>query len=168
MLTVFYQTLDYNAPKWQLDASLIGNNPGLGFRPMPPESNVESTLIWYKTSDKGNYGHWVRALDNFLESKNAKWICEESMKALKFHEILKFFNFWIEEILSRVFINLIVQSADFPLANNLFDPFDYGYWRMKRNDTFYHFSTMSFKFRVFDKVSRDPKIVTKSNVEFAY
>ncbi|KAF7989747.1 hypothetical protein HCN44_008421 [Aphidius gifuensis] len=67
MLALFYQTLDYNAPKWQMDKSLIGSNPGLGFRPMPPESNVESTLIWYKASDKGNFVHWSRALDKFLE-----------------------------------------------------------------------------------------------------
>ncbi|XP_017795224.1 PREDICTED: sodium/potassium-transporting ATPase subunit beta-2-like isoform X2 [Habropoda laboriosa] len=67
MLTVFYQTLDPNAPKWQLDASLIGSNPGLGFRPMPPSSNVESTLIWYKASDEGNFLHWTRELDKFLE-----------------------------------------------------------------------------------------------------
>lgn len=67
MLTVFYQTLDPNAPKWQLDNSLIGSNPGLGFRPMPPESNVESTLIWYKASDEGNFLHWTRELDKFLE-----------------------------------------------------------------------------------------------------
>lgn len=67
MLTVFYQTLDPNAPKWQLDNSLIGSNPGLGFRPMPPASNVESTLIWYKASDEGNFLHWTRELDQFLE-----------------------------------------------------------------------------------------------------
>lgn len=67
MLAVFYQTLDPNAPKWQLDNSLIGSNPGLGFRPMPSESNVESTLIWYKASDQGNYLHWTRELDKFLE-----------------------------------------------------------------------------------------------------
>ncbi|XP_076233155.1 sodium/potassium-transporting ATPase subunit beta-2 [Calliopsis andreniformis] len=67
MLTVFYQTLDPNAPKWQLDKSLIGSNPGLGFRPMPPASNVESTLIWYKASDQGNFLHWTQELDKFLE-----------------------------------------------------------------------------------------------------
>lgn len=69
MLTVFYQTLDPNAPKWQLDNSLIGSNPGLGFRPMPPSSNVESTLIWYKASDEGNFLHWTRELDKFLEGE---------------------------------------------------------------------------------------------------
>lgn len=67
MLTVFYQTLDPNKPKWQLDESLIGSNPGLGFRPMPPASNVESTLVWYKASDQGNFLHWTTELDKFLE-----------------------------------------------------------------------------------------------------
>lgn len=67
MLAVFYQTLDPNQPKWQREKSLIGNNPGLGFRPMPPDSNVESTLIWYKATDQGNYGHWTKALNKFLE-----------------------------------------------------------------------------------------------------
>jgi hypothetical protein len=67
MLAVFYQTLDATQPKWQLERSLIGNNPGLGFRPMPPASNVESTLIWYKAKDEGNYRHWARALDTFLQ-----------------------------------------------------------------------------------------------------
>lgn len=66
MLAVFYQTLDTKTPKWQLDRSLIGTNPGLGFRPMPPESNVDSTLIWYKSSDKGNVQYWQRELDKYL------------------------------------------------------------------------------------------------------
>ncbi|KAL6430173.1 hypothetical protein ACFW04_007730 [Cataglyphis niger] len=72
MLAVFYQTLDPNAPKWQLDNSLIGSNPGLGFRPMPPESNVESTLIWYKASDEGNWRHWTNALNDFLDEYQKK------------------------------------------------------------------------------------------------
>ncbi|XP_046989972.1 sodium/potassium-transporting ATPase subunit beta-2 [Schistocerca americana] len=67
MLAIFYQTLDMRIPKRELDGSLIGDNPGLGFRPMPPESNVESTLIWYKGSDENNYKYWVEELDKFLE-----------------------------------------------------------------------------------------------------
>ncbi|XP_044751980.1 sodium/potassium-transporting ATPase subunit beta-2 [Coccinella septempunctata] len=66
MLAVFYQTLDDRKPKWKLDKSLIGSNPGLGFRPMPPDSNVESTLVWYKASDKGNIQFWQHQLDDFL------------------------------------------------------------------------------------------------------
>nr|CAI5856614.1 unnamed protein product [Callosobruchus analis] len=50
---VFFQTLDPRIPKWQLDRSLIGTNPGLGFRPMPM-NNEESTLIWFQGSNKTN------------------------------------------------------------------------------------------------------------------
>jgi sodium/potassium-transporting ATPase subunit beta len=42
---------------------------GLGFRPMPPESNVESTLIWYRGNDEQNYKYWTDELDKFLEGK---------------------------------------------------------------------------------------------------
>lgn len=67
MMAVFYQTIDMKIPKWQQDKSVIGNNPGLGFRPMPPESNVESTLIWYRANDERNYKYWTDELDKFLE-----------------------------------------------------------------------------------------------------
>lgn len=67
MLAIFYQTLEPNQPKWKLEKSVIGTNPGLGFRPMPPESNVESTLIWYKSVDQGNFRIWASLLDEFLQ-----------------------------------------------------------------------------------------------------
>lgn len=67
MLVVFFQTLDSKVPKWQGDRSLIGSNPGLGFRPMPPDTNVESTLIWFRASDEQNIQHWTNQLDEFLE-----------------------------------------------------------------------------------------------------
>ncbi|XP_016964140.1 sodium/potassium-transporting ATPase subunit beta-2 isoform X2 [Drosophila biarmipes] len=62
----FFQTLDPRIPKWSLDRSLIGTNPGLGFRPLPPVDNVESTLIWYKGTQHENYKHWTDSLDDFL------------------------------------------------------------------------------------------------------
>ncbi|PSN37797.1 Sodium/potassium-transporting ATPase subunit beta-2, partial [Blattella germanica] len=31
----------------------------LGFRPSPPDDNVESTLIWYKGTDPEQYEHWT-------------------------------------------------------------------------------------------------------------
>ncbi|KYN37501.1 Sodium/potassium-transporting ATPase subunit beta-2 [Trachymyrmex septentrionalis] len=63
----FFQTLDPRIPRWQLERSIIGTNPGLGFRPMPPTENVESTLIWYKGTDNENFKHWVDSLQNFLK-----------------------------------------------------------------------------------------------------
>lgn len=69
IFAVFYQTLDENKPKWRLNEGLIGSNPGLGFRPMPPESNVESTLVWFEASNDKNTEYWVNTLDDFLKSK---------------------------------------------------------------------------------------------------
>ncbi|XP_050504173.1 sodium/potassium-transporting ATPase subunit beta-2-like isoform X2 [Diabrotica virgifera virgifera] len=63
---VFFQTLDPRIPKWQLDESLIGTNPGLGFRPMP-EKNEESTLIWFQGSNKTSYSYWVENILKFLD-----------------------------------------------------------------------------------------------------
>lgn len=67
MLWVFFQTLDPRMPKWQLTGSLIGTNPGLGYRPRPPSNNVDSTLIWYRGSDPENYKMWRNSLVEYLE-----------------------------------------------------------------------------------------------------
>ncbi|KAH9636192.1 hypothetical protein HF086_007144 [Spodoptera exigua] len=60
----FLQLLDTRQPMWQLEKSIIGTNPGLGFRPMPPE--VASSVIWYKGNDPGSYNFWVKELSQFL------------------------------------------------------------------------------------------------------
>lgn len=38
----------------------------MGFRPLPPTENVESTLIWYKGTHHENFKQWTDALDEFL------------------------------------------------------------------------------------------------------
>lgn len=63
---VFFQTLDPRIPKWQESESIIGTNPGLGFRPMP-EDNEESTLIWLQGSNRTNYMKWVNNLMGYLD-----------------------------------------------------------------------------------------------------
>ncbi|XP_047987248.1 sodium/potassium-transporting ATPase subunit beta-2 [Leguminivora glycinivorella] len=72
LLAVFYQTLDMKVPKWQLDSSIIGSNPGLGFRPMPDSANVESTLIYYRANDKGSVLKWAKVIDDFLQTYRRK------------------------------------------------------------------------------------------------
>jgi len=68
MLLIFYQTIDPHYPKWQLGESRIGTNPGLGFRPRPPEERVESTLIWFSgTANDGTWKGYKEDLDKFLE-----------------------------------------------------------------------------------------------------
>ena len=49
MLLAFFQTVDDKLPTWRSEAGgLIGKNPAMGFRPGPPDSNIESTLIWFR------------------------------------------------------------------------------------------------------------------------
>jgi len=67
LLCVFWTTLDMNRPKWQLDESIIGSNPGLGFRPMPPEAHLGSTLIWYKSNREENIKFWSDTINEFLK-----------------------------------------------------------------------------------------------------
>jgi len=56
------------SPKWRQDASLIGSNPGVGFRPMPDQDkNSESTLIWFKRTDDNDVSFWTEQLDKFID-----------------------------------------------------------------------------------------------------
>lgn len=67
MLVVFYQTLANDQPKWTLDASRIGSSPGLGFRPSPPQDNIDSTLIWFNATRPETVNYWVNNLDDYLK-----------------------------------------------------------------------------------------------------
>ncbi|XP_037089002.1 sodium/potassium-transporting ATPase subunit beta-like [Pollicipes pollicipes] len=68
-LVIFLQTLNLREPKWTTKTgSLIGDNPGLGFRPRPPTKSIESTLIWFNQGKGENWGHWVTELTNVTES----------------------------------------------------------------------------------------------------
>ncbi|XKL66737.1 hypothetical protein PGB90_010157 [Kerria lacca] len=53
-------------PRFTLQESLIGSNPGLGYRPMPSEEYIDSALIWFKQSDNG-FVNWTNKLQTFLE-----------------------------------------------------------------------------------------------------
>lgn len=66
-LWVFMQTIDARIPKYKLERSIIGTNPGLGFRPSPPAQNIQSTLIWYKGTAEKDYKYWVDSLNEFLK-----------------------------------------------------------------------------------------------------
>jgi len=64
---IFYLTLNMDAPKYTLGASLIGTNPGLGFRPMPdPDKSADSTLIWFSRKDEKDYKFWTNQLEEFV------------------------------------------------------------------------------------------------------
>ncbi|XP_011502877.1 PREDICTED: sodium/potassium-transporting ATPase subunit beta-2-like [Ceratosolen solmsi marchali] len=59
-------TIDENRPTYTLDSSIIGTNPGLGFRPTP-DNIKERSLIWYSSSNATQIKRWVTLLNVFLE-----------------------------------------------------------------------------------------------------
>lgn len=65
-MQVLFATLNHQYPKWQLDESLIGTNPGLGFRPMPATVQ-EGAMIHYKAANKTAVNEWVSRINDFLE-----------------------------------------------------------------------------------------------------
>jgi len=52
-LLIFFQTLpvEYSGPKWTLDASLIGKNPGVGIRPLNRDVRIDSNLFKLQVKD---------------------------------------------------------------------------------------------------------------------
>lgn len=65
-LGIWLNTLSDTVPKYTMSDSLIGTNPGLGYRPLPPEEHIDSTLIWFKGNDAETISQWTNALDDFL------------------------------------------------------------------------------------------------------
>ncbi|CAI6356128.1 unnamed protein product [Macrosiphum euphorbiae] len=65
VLWFFFQTLDPRTPTRQLEHSLIGTNPGLGFRPMSNETH--STLIHINSKSVQDYSVWTERLVKFLD-----------------------------------------------------------------------------------------------------
>lgn len=69
--SVFHLTISDKYPKWQLEESIIGSNPGVGMRPQSPRQRVESALISYHQGPDGDFAHWVDDLNSYLEEANA-------------------------------------------------------------------------------------------------
>jgi sodium/potassium-transporting ATPase subunit beta len=47
---------------------IIFSLSGVGFRPMPHDNDIESTLVWFRHGDdNGNWQPWVERLEKFLE-----------------------------------------------------------------------------------------------------
>jgi len=53
-------------PKWILGESIIGTNPGLGFRPISEDVD-QGSLIWYDASNNTQVSYWTKNLDGFMQ-----------------------------------------------------------------------------------------------------
>ncbi|XP_058808797.1 sodium/potassium-transporting ATPase subunit beta-2-like [Phymastichus coffea] len=58
-------TIDPKRPTYTLSRSLIGTNPGLGFRPISNDTS-ERSLIWYDAKNATQINKWTALLDDFL------------------------------------------------------------------------------------------------------
>lgn len=78
MLLVFFQTIDYNQPKWTGDNGIIGISPGLGMRPTQAEKNIDSSIVGIDPQNEfggdlyEGYGDWSARADEFLEKYRNK------------------------------------------------------------------------------------------------
>ncbi|CAG0885111.1 unnamed protein product [Darwinula stevensoni] len=68
MLYIVLQTLPENSPTFLTASSIIGDNPGLGFRPRPPDEQVDSTLVMFSKGREEGYTYWVSAMDEYLKA----------------------------------------------------------------------------------------------------
>lgn len=62
-----YATLNKERPKYTHYDSIIGSNPGLGFRPIGED---DGALIWYKVTDPESSQRWMKLLKAFLDEYN--------------------------------------------------------------------------------------------------
>lgn len=63
-MQVLLWSLDERIPKWTLTQSRIGDNPGLGFRPMPNLS--QGSLIWINKENTSAIKKYIQQIDEFL------------------------------------------------------------------------------------------------------
>lgn len=50
-LNIFFLTIPNNEPKWTLDGSIIGSNPGVGIRPKNTDERIDSSIFYLNTTD---------------------------------------------------------------------------------------------------------------------
>ena len=61
-------TLSKTEPKWKLDQSLIGTNPGMGFRPIADET-ARGSVIEFASSKVNETNYWISEMNKFMDSK---------------------------------------------------------------------------------------------------
>lgn len=78
-----FATLDDKEPKWILDRSLIGTNPGMGFRPIS-NNTEEGSLIWYNMKNSTTMDKWIKLMNKFIDAGKNK-----SKMSYSAHSIIK-------------------------------------------------------------------------------
>lgn len=85
-MQVLMWSLDAKSPRWRLEESRIGNNPGLGFRPMPTNIS-QGSLVWIDRK-KITTSSYISKIDEFLKRK----LIEIAKISKRFFENRSFFE----------------------------------------------------------------------------
>jgi len=83
LLAFFAIRIDNDEPAYDTRSGIIGGNPGVGFRPMPDNKDIKSTLIWFRHGEetKANWQPWVDRLEEHMKDyKNASYTNGEDGK----------------------------------------------------------------------------------------
>lgn len=62
-----FHSLDDREPKWKLDKSLIGTNPGLGYRPQSENETERGSIIQFDSKKNAEKEFWIKLLNDFLK-----------------------------------------------------------------------------------------------------
>ncbi|XP_016977840.1 sodium/potassium-transporting ATPase subunit beta-1 [Drosophila rhopaloa] len=62
-------TVSTTEPKWKLHDSLIGTNPGLGFRPLSKQTE-RGSVISFDAKKEAESKYWIDLIDEFLQDYN--------------------------------------------------------------------------------------------------
>lgn len=64
-----FNTLSESEPKWKLEKSLIGTNPGLGYRPQSEKETERGSIIQFDSKKSAEKDFWVDLLKEFLDGE---------------------------------------------------------------------------------------------------
>ena len=82
MLNIFFITLPYDKPKYVLDGSIIGTNPGVGMRPRQPDVTIDSSMLHLKYNAENE-----KASEDFETASNIDWAKRYELFVKKFDNL---------------------------------------------------------------------------------
>jgi len=80
-MNIFFLTIPEGHPRWMLDESIIGTNPGVGIRPSSTDKRIDSAMFQLKAADSDN----ITTDANGEGDKNVDY----AMRAFKYLELYK-------------------------------------------------------------------------------
>lgn len=82
-----FSTLSMTEPKWTMEQSLIGTNPGMGFRPISNDT-MHGSVIKFNSNNPKEKQYWINLIDDFLK---------------------RLYNLFNKNLIIQVYFNIIIE-----------------------------------------------------------